>query len=376
MGIDCAAGFGPQKLQVLAAYCLRQNLLVWLNAYKEIKEHGPSDASIRAISSGRQASAHIERAAAAAVADATHSQQQQQSQVQQSDAAQRPALIPSDSFISGGHGNADASGNANGAAHVQQPTPAQTLSISGAQQPAGAPLDYPCFSSDAFGAADPYGATSQLASGQAVLGVPALGANRVQTNVGTFAMSPAGVSRPRRAPPPPPPGAGPNCLPSTPFATPFSSPFSSPSLQDSADAEPAEGRSFQQAFSVNHSFTCDNSNEDMQQRRPTVRFAADASEPPPDAALDTGGFTELANARPGPGHNRNRSVSFGRSLSRKLSKQERSASMGLEALDLPALPLPVEGQAEGTSEELVVSPTVSGQTSRQLSMGRAFSSVR
>lgn len=107
----------------------------------------------------------------------------------------------------------------------------------------------------------------------------------------------------------------------------------------------------------------------MQRRRLTVRFAADGPEVPSDAVLDTAGFTELARIR--PGHSRGRSVSVGRSLSRKLSKQERSASMGLDALELPPLPLPVAGQAAGSGEELMESPATSGPASRQLSMARS-----
>ncbi len=72
------AGFGPQKLAVLAAYSLRHSLLVWLKSYKADIELGGLNprTGLRSHSINGQNGqhSHIERAAAAAVADAAQSQ--------------------------------------------------------------------------------------------------------------------------------------------------------------------------------------------------------------------------------------------------------------------------------------------------------------
>lgn len=207
--------------------------------------------------------------------------------------------------------------------------------------------------------------------------------------------SPTGLPKAGRAPPPPPASA---LVPASPFA--MISPFAQASQSAAAAGFPPLDR-------VNSSGSIQSASSERE-RRPTVRFAdtptLDTSVPPSSRAYHhtNSGFTELAMSRAGsslpppadlqatrqaPGHNRSRSdlqqaprPNTQRSLSRNkgLSKQERAASVTLDALELPPLPLPAEA---GTSLEdaasPVMSPAVSRQSSRQMSLSvRTLSGFR
>ena len=198
--------------------------------------------------------------------------------------------------------------------------------------------------------------------------------------------SPTGLSKPGRAPPPPPATAP---VPASPFA--MISPFAQASQSAAAAGFPPLDR-------VNSGGSVQSASSGRE-RRPTVRFAdtptLDTSVPSSsrDYHHTNSGFTELAMSRAGSslppppdlqatpqasGHHRSRSdlqqaarPNIQRSLSRNksLSKQERAASLTLDALELPPLPLPVEagiGPEDATSP--VVSPAVSRQPSRQMSL--------
>ena len=210
--------------------------------------------------------------------------------------------------------------------------------------------------------------------------------------------SPTGLPKPGRAPPPPPPTAP---VPASPFA--MISPFAQVSQSAAAAGFPPLDR-------VNSGGSIQSASSERE-RRPTVRFAdtptVDTSVPATnnsrrDYHHTNSGFTELAMARnssslasppapqanpQAPGHSRSRSdlpqasrPSTQRSLSRNksLSRQERAASVTLDALELPPLPLPAEaGTILDDAASPVVSPTVSMQPSRQLSLSvRTLSGFR
>ena len=207
--------------------------------------------------------------------------------------------------------------------------------------------------------------------------------------------SPTGLPKPGRPPPPPPPTAP---VPASPFA--MISPFAQASWSAAAAGFPLLDRVNSGGFV--HSASSE------RERRPTVRFAdtptLDTSVPATnnssrDYHHTNSGFTELAMSRgsssvasppnlQAPGHSRSRSdlsqasrPSTQRSLSRNksLSRQENAASVTLDALELPPLPLPAEA-GSSTPEDAaspVVSPTVSRQPSRQLSLSmRTLSGFR
>ncbi len=343
---------------MLAAYCLRQGLLVWLKAYKadiELRGLDPRT-GLRSHSINHQNGqhSHVERAAAAAVADAAQSQPPVQSP---SPFAQMDANVPA----------------------LHRMHEAQPLANGNSQSSRS--LQGPNFSSNAFPS---FGSTAPL--------LQSPDASFTYNNDQPLSPSmphshsdmgsprgAAGTPRPHRAPPPPPPVAA---APS-PFA------MVSPFAQSAAPAFPPLERSNSSASSISEKGSSE------QQRRPTVRFAADSA--PRDSRgynHTNSGFTELAMARSqeNSGRSRNRSDDGSRipaatvsrpghhrslSRNRSMSRQERAASANLDVLDLPPLPLPTE--ANGGAEEAlspVTSPVVSRQPSRHLSIMRQMSGFR
>ncbi|KAL0049662.1 hypothetical protein WJX82_007154 [Trebouxia sp. C0006] len=270
---ELGEGFGPQKLAVLAAYCLRQGLLVWLKAYKadiELRGLDPRT-GLRSHSINHQNGqhSHVERAAAAAVADAAQSQPPVQSP---SPFAQMDANVPA----------------------LHRMHEAQPLANGNSQSSRS--LQGPNFSSNAFPS---FGSTAPL--------LQSPDASFTYNNDQPLSPSmphshsdmasprgAAGTPRPRRAPPPPPPVAA---APS-PFA------MVSPFAQSAAPAFPPLEHSNSSASSISEKGSSE------QQRRPTVRFAADSA--PRDSRgynHTNSGFTELAMARSqeNSGCSRNRS---------------------------------------------------------------------
>ena len=381
---DCA-GFGPQNLAVLAAYVLRQSLLVWLKTCKaDIELVQNIDPTVGARAPSMSSRLNIERAAAAAIAD--------------TQAAGLPTFSPVahlDVML-----ETDREGIMDSLAHSQL-TPQRRSAINGgdtlligpdvfsrsqngretdslvaSRSPSSRSLQGPSFSSHAFpsfGANGMFDATSPPAQQ-----FPASAGNYANHSTphsssnlsASSPTSPAGIPRPRRAPPPPPVAA----VPPSPFV--MISPFAQAYQPDAAAAFPPSD-----SDAVSNSIYGGSVN---QEKRQTVRFA---EEPAPLHVSNSrtyqhqdSGFTELAMARSGssaaPNHSRSKSdlgqtsgrSSTQRSLSqsRSLSKQERAASITLEALDMPALPLPAEAGADATEE--VLSPAISRQNSRQMSL--------
>ena len=342
---------------MLAAYCLRQGLLVWLKAYKadiELRGLDPRT-GLRSHSINHQNGQHsqVERAAAAAVAHAAHS---------------RPPVQSPSAFA-----QMDANATASHGTHEAEP-------LANGNSQASRSLQGPNFSSNAFPS---FGSTAPLLQSP---DTPFSYSNDQpfspsMTHSYSDMGSPrgaAGTPRPSRAPPPPPVAAAPS-----PFA------MVSPFAQSAAPAFPPLERSNSSASSIS------NKGSSEQQRRPTVRFAADAA--PRDSRgynHTNSGFTELAMARSQEGSGRTRDRSddgstnpaaivsrpgHHRSLSRNrsLSRQERAVSANLDVLDLPPLPLPIE--ANGGAEEALTpatSPVVSRQPSRHLSIMRQMSGFR
>jgi hypothetical protein len=341
---------------VLAAYCLRQGLLVWLKAYKadiELRGLDPRT-GLRSHSINHQNGqhSHVERAAAAAVADAAQSQP--------------PVQSPSP------FAQMDVNAPASHRTHEAEP-------LANGNSQSSRSLQGPNFSSNAFPS---FGSTAPLLqSPGASFSYNDQPLSPSMTHSNSNMGSPrgaAGTPRPRRAAPPPPVAAAPS-----PFA------LVSPFAQSAAPAFPPLERSNSSASSISEKGSSE------QQRRPTVRFAADAA--PRDSRgynHTNSGFTELAMARSqeDTGHSRSRSDNGGRnpaatvsrpghhrslSRNRSLSRQERAASANLDVLGLPPLPLPTE--AIGGAEEALTpatSPGVSRQPSRHLSIMRQMSGFR
>ena len=342
---------------MLAAYCLRQGLLVWLKAYKadiELRGLDPRT-GLRSHSINHQNGqhSHVERAAAAAVAHAAQSQP--------------PVQSPSP------FAQMDVNAPALHRTHEAQP-------LANGNFQSSRSLQGPNFSSNAFPS---FGSTAPLlqSPGASFSYNNAQPLSPSMTHSNSDMGSPrsaAGTPRPRRAPPPPPVAAAPS-----PFA------MVSPFAQSAAPAFLPLERSNSSASSISEKGSSE------QQRRPTVRFAADAAPRDSRGYNHTNrGFTELAMARSqeGSGRTRNRSDDGSRipaatvsrpghhrslSRNRSLSRQERAASANLDVLDLPPLPLPIEAIG-GVQEALspATSPVVSRQPSRHLSIMRQMSGFR
>lgn len=376
------AGFGPQKLAVLAAYVLRQSLLVWLKTTKadiELRQNIDPTVGARAPSvSGRS---NIERAAAAAIASTQANGFASSSPFAQMDvmleneregvmdsatdsqlAMQQPSA--NDAFLVGRFG---AGRSQNGR---------ETDPLVGSRSSSSRSLQGPSFSSNAFssfGANSPPSQQMPASPFSAADSAPHI-MPQSNSNLGASSpTSPAGIPKPGRAPPPPPAAA----VPASPFA--MISPFAQASQSAAAAGFPPIDRT--NSAGSTHSASSE------QDRRPTVRFAEEPIAPPANNSRTynhtNSGFSELAMARSGssvpqqqtPGHTRARSdlsqsgrgSGIQRSLSRNrsLSKQERAASATLDALDMPPLPLPAEA---GGGPEDALSPVVSRQPSRQMSM--------
>ena len=404
----CAnAGFGPQKLAVLAAYSLRQSLLVWLKTYKaDVELRQNIDPTVGFPAASRS---NIERAAAAAIADTQttggfanpkaspfppmdimHETDAEGSvgdahlETQRQSAASR-----SDPFMNG----------VNAASIGQSQNGRETDPLVGFGSLSSRFLQGPTFSSNAFPS---FGANSPLDANslppQQMPASPFTSAGNADyasiphsdSNLSVSSpTSPTGLPKPSRAPPPPQTALA----PASPFISPFAQASQSsyvPSLcRDDSDV------SIQSASSE-------------RERRPTVRFA---ETPTPDATIPAtnsgrgyhhtdSGFTELAMSRGGswvpsraptpqapipeaPGHKRSRSDvpqasrpttqrSF--STNKSLCRHERAASVTLDALELPPLPLPAEDDA---SLGDAACPVVSQQPSRQMSLSmRTLSGFR
>ena len=402
------AGFGPQKLAVLAAYSLRQGLLVWLKTYKadvELRQNIDPTVGVRAPSiSGRS---NIDRAAAAAMADA-----------QAASGSTNPRAAPFspmdimletdaegvlDSGASQRQSNASTSridpflDGSNAVSLGRSQNGRETDPLVGFASPSSRSLQGPTFSSNAFpsfSSNSPFDGNSPVPQ-QTPASPFTSAANSEYGSIphsnSTLSVrsptSPTGLPKPGRAPPPPPPKAP---VPASPFS--MISPFAQPYQSAAAAGFPPldrvnSGSSIQSAISE-------------RERRPTVRFADTPSQDtvPPSSRTyhhTNSGFTELAMSRGGsslpppppqaPGHSRSRSdlpqasrPNTQRSLSRNksLSKQERAASLTLDALELPPLPLPAEAGTEDAASP-VVSPSVSRQPSRQMSLSvRTLSGFR
>lgn len=425
------AGFGPQKLAVLAAYSLRQNLLVWLKTYKadvELRQNIDPSVGFRAPSmSGRS---NTERAAAAAVAETQDTEdfmsprgsqfppmdimlETDNEGVMDSGASLRQsAASPSqnDAVLNGG---SDAVSM--GPSHSGRGTDPLVHFAS----PSSRSLQGPSFSSNAFPSFRSHSSLNDATSPQPMPSTSAGNSSEYggiphsDSNLGVSSPTrdPTGLPKPGRAPPPPPATAP---VPRSPFA--MVSPFAQASQSDAvAGFSPLEDR-------VNSATGSIQSISSERERRPTVRFAdpptldtpAPATKPSRTYNHTNSGFTELVMARggsslapPAPpqadpqagpqgdpqasGHTRSRSdlpqaVQLGsqRSLRRNksMSRQERAASVTLDALELPPLPLPAEA---GTGPEdaaspvgsPVVSPAESRQPSRQMSLSmRTLSGFR
>jgi len=339
---------------VLAAYCLRQGLLVWLKAYKadiELRGLDPRT-GLRSHSINHQNGqhSHVERAVA-------HAAQ-----------SQPPVQSPSP------FAQMDANAPALHRTHEAQP-------LANGNSQSSRSLQGPNFSSNAFPS---FGSTAPLLQSPdasfSYNNDQPLSPSMPHSNSDMGSpRGAAGTPRPRRAPPPPPPVAA---APS-PFA------MVSPFAQSAAPAFPPLERSNSSASSISEKGSSE------QQRRPTVRFATDSA--PRDSRgynHTNSGFTELAMARSqeNSARSRNRSDDGSRipaatvsrpghhrslSRNRSTSRQERAASANLEVLDLPPLPLPIE--AIGGAQEALspaTSPVVSRQPSRHLSIMRQMSGFR
>lgn len=396
------AGFGPQKLAVLAAYSLRQGLLVWLKTYKadvELRQNIDPTVGIRAPSiPGRS---NTERAAAAAVADAqatgtlnpratpypqmdtmceTNSEGILDSvaAAQLASHQQQSGADPIDPFMHG----------ANAAGMGRSQNGREPDAFLGVCSPSSRSLQGPNFSSKAFpsfsGSSSfdaPTPPPQQLPGSPFVSDSHAPDANVPHSNTNLSVGSPTSFPRPSRAPPPPPPPAA---------LVPPSSPFISPFAQA---AQSAVAAGFPPLDRLNSGGSVHSASSERE-KRPTVRFADTPTiNDIPPATISSrpyqhtnSGFTELAMSRaasPGPppptsqaaasqapAHHRSRSdlgqgsragprsVSWNRSMSR----QERAASVTLDALELPPLPLPEEAVA-GSGEA-----ALSRQASRQMSL--------
>ena len=419
-------GFGPQKLAVLAAYSLRQNLLVWLKTYKadvELRQNIDPSVGYRASSiSGRS---NIDRAAAAAVAETQATGdfmsprgsqfppmdimlETDNEGVMDSSASLRQSAVatPSqrDAFLNGGSDAGSMGGSHNGRG---------TDPLVHFASPSSRSLQGPSFSSNAFPSFQGHSSLDDANSSQPMPSTSAGTSSEYgsiphsDSNPGLSSpTSPTGLPKPSRALPPPPATAP---VPPSPFA--MVSPFAQASQSDSVAGFPPLDR-------VNSATGSIQSASSERERRPTVRFAdpptldtpAPATQPDRTYNHTNSGFTELVMARGGSslappahpqadpqagpqadpqarGHARSRSdlQSSQRSLRRNksMSRQERAASVTLDALELPPLPLPAE--AVGTSPQdaaspvgsPVVSPAVSRQPSRQMSLSmRTLSGFR
>lgn len=376
---------------MLAAYSLRQSLLVWLKAYKadiELRGLDPrTGVRSHSINHSNGPRSHIERAAAAAVADAAQPQLLPQSPppVGQTGAVQdrhQGGILDSsmDVQLSPSQVSLDDASRMGATTATSGRTPVAEAVGNGHSQVSRS-LQGPTLSSDAFPS---FGSTAPLMYSP---GAPYSPTNEQPDSVGmsqppsTLSLpgGVAGTPQPHRAPPPPP-----QTVTASPFAT-----FSPFALSGAAAFPPLE-----RASSSASSISEQGSNE--QQRRPTVRFAAD-SDPRDSRGYNhqDSGFTELAMARsqepPALGRIRttsdsgrrdNATTSNGsnhvRSLSRNrsLSQQERAASY-LDILNLPPLPLPAEAVGDAMDPTSpVVSPVASRQHSRHLSVIRQMSSLR
>ncbi|KAL3130587.1 hypothetical protein ABBQ38_008392 [Trebouxia sp. C0009 RCD-2024] len=412
---ELGEGFGPQKLAVLAAYSLRQGLLVWLKTYKadvELRQNIDPTVGIRAPSmSGRS---NTERAAAAAVADAQATgtlnpratpypqmdimHETDSEGILDSAAAaqlashqQQSGADPRDPFLHG----ADAAGMG------RSQNGRETDALVGVCPPSSRSLQGPNFSSKAFPSFSgdssfdaPTPPPQQLPGSPFVSDGHAPDASvphsKSNLSIGSFTSFP----RPSRAPPPPPAAL-------VPPASPFISPFAQA-------AQSAVAAGFPPLERLNSGGSVHSASSERE-KRPTVRFADTPTiNNIPPATIGSrpyqhtnSGFTELAMSRgasPGPplptsqaaapqtpSHHRSRSdlgqgsragprsVSWNRSMSR----QERAASVTLDALELPPLPLPEEAVA-GSAGEAVLSRQASRQMSlstRQLSGFRRSRSI-
>lgn len=403
------AGFGPQKLAVLAAYSLRQGLLVWLKTYKaDVELRQNIDPSVGARAPGTSARSNTERAAAAAVADsqaigvlsprATSCLQmdimhetdsegfliataQLASPSQQQSGADR-----SDPFMQG----------TNAASMGRSQNRRETEPLVGACSPASRSLQGPTFSSNAFPS---FSGNSYVEVGgmpsQQLPGSPFTSAGNTadgsipHIHSNSNVSSPTSFPKPSRAPAPPPAAF----IPTSPFISPFA--------QAAQSAVAAGFPSLDRLHSGGSTHSASSERESAsseRERRPTVRFADTPTINDIPAATSgsrpyqhtNSGFTELAMSRAGssagppaasqaapsqaPGHHRSRSdlgqvprSGIQRSLSRNksMSRQERAASVTLDALELPPLPLPAEAVA---GSEEAVSPAESRQASCQMSL--------
>lgn len=360
---------------MLAAYSLRQSLLVWLKAYKadiELRGLDPrTGVRSHSLNHSNGPHSHIERAAAAAVADAAQPQLFAQSPppFSQTGAVQDPSHVSLDDTFQMGATTATS-----GRTPVAEP-------VGNGHSQVPRSLQGPTFSSDAFPS---FGSTAPLLYSPGAPYSPTNeqpGSDSVSQPPSALSL-PGGVAstpQPRRAPPPPP---------QTVFASPFAA--FSPFAQSEAAAFPPLERASSGASSISEKGSGE------QQRRPTVRFAAD-SDPRESRGYNhqDSGFTELAMARsqepPPVGRIRTRSDSGRRddattsngsnhvrslSRNRSLSQQERAASY-LDMLNLPPLPLPAEAVGDAMDPvSPVVSPVGSRQHSRHLSVIRQMSSLR